>query len=149
MRLTTFHNLNVNATVMWTLGQANWQIRFPSQICLNNAYLGRIRTDPPSSLIFHNFNLKWIVKLYFYLIDGQLGSDINIFKLGWNLVILKVWCLSFDIFTVRSVIFINQYNLCLYTANSIENQLNQLFPKVAFTDYFAWTILEDSEATCL
>ena len=58
MGLTTFHNLNVNATGMWTLGQANWKIKFPSQICLSDAYLGRISTDSVSSLIFHNFNVK-------------------------------------------------------------------------------------------
>ena len=105
MGLTTFQNLNVNATGMWTLGQANWQIRFPSQICLSNAYLGRISTDAPSYLIFHNFNLKWIVIPYFYVNDRQLGSDIHISKLGWNLVILEVWCISFEKFIVKSVIF--------------------------------------------
>ena len=58
MELTTFHNLNVNATGMLTLGQAQCNIRFPSVICLSDAYLGRISIDPPSSLIFHNFNVK-------------------------------------------------------------------------------------------
>ena len=73
MELTTFHNLNLNATGILPLGQANWQIRFPSQICLSDAYLGRISTDPPSSLIFHNFNVKCIAVPYFYVNDSQLG----------------------------------------------------------------------------
>ena len=74
----TFHNLNVNAI----LGQGNWQSRFPSGIWLSDAYLGRISTDPPSSLIFHNFSVKCIVILYFDVLDSQLGSDIHLFQLG-------------------------------------------------------------------
>ena len=84
--LTTFHNLNGNAPSMWTLGQANWQSRFPSGICWSDAYLGRISIDPPSSLNFHNVNVKWIV-VPFHVNDSQLGSDIHFSKLGWNLVI--------------------------------------------------------------
>ena len=103
MGLTTFHNLNVNDTGMWILGQANWQIRFPSGIYLSDAYLGRISTDSPSSFIFHNFNVKWIIP-YFYVNDSQLDSDIHYSKLGWNLVIFEVWCLSFEAFIVKSVI---------------------------------------------
>ena len=96
MGLTTFHNLNVNATGMWTLGQGNRQSRFPGGICLSNAYLGRISTNPPSSLIFHNFYAKWIVIPYFYVNDSQLGLDIHFSKLGWNLVIIGfiVFCLK-------------------------------------------------------
>ena len=104
MGLTTFHNLNVNANGMWTLGQGNWH-RFPSQICLSDAYLGRISTDPPPSLIFHNFYCKCIVVPYFYVNDSQLGSEIHFFNLGWNLVNLEVGCLSFEAFIVKSVIF--------------------------------------------
>ena len=72
MELTTFHNLNVNATGIWTLGQVNWQIRLPSQICLSEAYLGRISKDSASSLIFYNFNVKRNVVTYFYVYDSQL-----------------------------------------------------------------------------
>ena len=36
----------------------------------------------------------------------------------------------FETFIVESVILINQYKSCLYTANSVDLQLNQLFPKL-------------------
>ena len=58
MELSTIQTIYVNATGIRTLGQGNWQIRFPSEICLSDAYLGRISTDPPPFLIFHNFNHK-------------------------------------------------------------------------------------------
>ena len=150
MGLTTFHNLVVNATGIWTLGQANWQIRFPSLICLNDAYLGRISTDSPSSLIFHNCNTKWIVIPHFYVNDSQLGSDIHYSKLRWNLVILEVWCLLFEALIVKSVISSISTIYVLIQLIQLEFNWISWSPNVRLlTDYFAWAIFEDSGATCL
>ena len=53
------------------------KLGFLVEICLSDVYLGRISRDSPSSLIFHNFNVKWIVIPYFYVNGSQLGADIH------------------------------------------------------------------------
>ena len=41
-----------------------------------------------TSLHFHNFECKCKFVPHLYVIDSQLGSDLLIFNLGYNLVIL-------------------------------------------------------------